>query len=61
MPQAIHEHTYSIHATARLQFIVESPCETHDRLDVGQTTKRYIFESKMGVVTTKGIFYRGGK
>ena len=35
---------------------VESSCETHDGLDMGHKTKRYIFMPKTGVVKPKGIF-----
>ena len=31
-------------------------CETHDRFNMGQDSKRYIFVSKTGVVSPKGIF-----
>ena len=35
---------------------VESSCEAHDRLDMGQEYKRYIFMPKTGGVKPKGIF-----
>ena len=37
---------------------VESSCETHDRLDVGQDYKRSQNLSKKGVETPKGIFLK---
>ena len=36
--------------------VVQSSCETHDTLNVGQDSKRYKNRSKIGVETTKGIF-----
>ena len=45
------------HLPEGANLVVESVCETHDRLDVGHKTKRYIFVPKTGVVKPKGIFY----
>ena len=45
------------HLPEGANLVVESACETHDRLDVGHKTKRYIFVPKTGVVKPKGIFY----
>ena len=48
MAKPIHEHLCSIHATARLQFIVESSCETNDTFDMGKDSKRSENRSKTG-------------
>ena len=40
----------------KANLVVESSCETHDGLDVGQDSKRSQNRSKTGVVMTKGIF-----
>jgi hypothetical protein len=50
-----NEHRYAADMSAA-HSDVESSFETHDGLDVGHKTKRYIFMPKMGVVKPKGIF-----
>ena len=48
-------HVSAIHAIGNS--LLSLPCETHDRLNMGHKTKRYIFVPKTGVVKPKGIFY----
>jgi len=63
MPKNIKVNTISSRPSksTSLSFFLSfvAPFETHDRLDVGQEYKRYIFVPKTGGVSTKSLTFFG--